>query len=129
MDGFSTSSQLASEHGEKLIECGMLDEDSTDILATFCSLIPSQNQVKCLPIRAGSLTKALSSNLVEALHSRFCNNNFIIHSHLYSIGHGIFPLASGLFDHSCKPNAVTVYDFSEGTGISMKVKALRDSST
>ena len=45
MDGFSTSSQLASEHGEKLIECGMLDEDSTDILATFCSLIPSKNQV------------------------------------------------------------------------------------
>ena len=106
MDGFSTSSQLASEHGEKLIEGGMLDVDSMDIFATFCSLIPSQNQVKCLPICAGSLTKALSPNLVEALHSRFCNN-FVIHSHLYSIGHSIFPLASGLFDPSCKQNAVT----------------------
>ena len=119
-------SQLVSEHGERLIEGGMLDEDLTDALATFCSLIPSQNQVKRLPICAGSLTKALSPNLVEALHSRFCNNNFVIHSHLYSIGHGIFPLASRLFNHSCKPNAVTIYDFFEGTGVSMKVKALRD---
>lgn len=67
-----------------------------------------------------------NQNLVNTLYSRFGNNNFVIHSHLSSIGHGIFPAASGLFNHSCVPNAVAKYVLSQGQPVVMQVVALRD---
>jgi hypothetical protein len=59
------------------------------------------------------------------LYSRFGNNNFAIHSHLSAIAHGIFPLASRLFNHSCLPNSAPKYIFSPSEGVKMEIVALR----
>ena len=67
-----------------------------------------------------------SQDLINMLYSRFGNNNFVIHSHLSSIGHGVFPAASRLFNHSCVPNAVAKYVLSQGKPVVMQVVALRD---
>ncbi|KAF6755948.1 hypothetical protein DFP72DRAFT_964622 [Ephemerocybe angulata] len=67
-----------------------------------------------------------SQRLVEDLFARFGNNNFTIHSHLNSIAHGVFPVASRLFNHSCVPNAVAKYVFSAGNTVTMEVVSLRD---
>lgn len=121
-------SHLVSEYGERLAKDGIPDEDLTDVLATFCSLIPFQCEERHPPICAGTIAKSLPATLVDALYSRFSNNNFIVHSHLNSVGHGIFPLASRLFNHSCSPNAITTYEFTESIGVSMKIKALQNIS-
>lgn len=43
---------------------------------------------------------------------KFQNNNFDIHDdHLYKVGRGNYPVAS-LFNHSCRPNAVVLFDGS-----------------
>jgi hypothetical protein len=67
----------------------------------------------------------LLEGVLDELYSRFGNNNFVIHSHLVSIAHGIFPLASRLFNHSCVPNAVAKYIFTESEPVRMDVVALR----
>lgn len=63
---------------------------------------------------------------MDQLYSRFGNNNFAIHSHLTSIGHGIFPVASRLFNHSCVPNVAAKYIFHEAQSVVMEIIALRD---
>jgi hypothetical protein len=63
--------------------------------------------------------------MAETMYERFGNNNFAIHTHLTTIGHGIFPLASRLFNHSCSPNAAAKYIFSRGNSIEMQVISLR----
>lgn len=62
----------------------------------------------------------------RSLYSRFGNNNFAIHSHLTSFAHGIFPVASRLFNHSCIPNAAAKYIINRSQPIKMEVVALRD---
>ena len=64
-------------------------------------------------------------NQLLDLYSRFGNNNFVLHSHLVSFGHGIYPLASRLFNHSCVPNAAVCYSLTQGRPPSMEVIALR----
>ncbi|KIM43208.1 hypothetical protein M413DRAFT_398217 [Hebeloma cylindrosporum] len=66
--------------------------------------------------------------LLKRLYARFGNNNFAIHSRLTTVGHGVFPVASRLFNHSCVPNAVAKYVFSSSQSIVMEVVALRDIS-
>ena len=68
----------------------------------------------------------LLEGILDELYSRFGNNNFAIHSHLVSIAHGIFPLTSRLFNHSCVPNAVAKYIFTESEPVRMDVVALRE---
>ena len=68
----------------------------------------------------------LLEGLLDELYSRFGNNNFAIHSHLVSMAHGIFPLASRLFNHSCIPNAAATYIFTESEPVRMDVVALRE---
>ncbi|OCH91201.1 SET domain-containing protein [Obba rivulosa] len=58
------------------------------------------------------------------LYLRFGNNNFIVHSHLNSYAHGIFPLASRTFNHSCIPNAAVKYTIRPSEPVSMQVIAL-----
>ncbi|CAO3581439.1 unnamed protein product [Absidia cylindrospora] len=50
-----------------------------------------------------------TEQLVQYL-CRFQCNNFGVHDdHLFTIGEGTYPVAS-LFNHSCRPNAVVMYD-------------------
>jgi SET and MYND domain-containing protein len=64
--------------------------------------------------------------VVREIYARFGNNNFVIHSHLTTFGHGVFPLASRLFNHSCLPNAAAKYTLSASNVPRMDVVALRD---
>lgn len=63
---------------------------------------------------------------LEVLFTRSGNNNFAIHSHLTTIAHGIFPLASRLFNHSCLPNAAARYVLRRGQSVRMEIVALRE---
>jgi hypothetical protein len=68
----------------------------------------------------------LSDGILDELYSRFGNNNFAVHSHLVSVAHGIFPLASRLFNHSCVPNAAAKYIFTVSEPVCMDVVMLRE---
>ncbi|KAH9065349.1 SET domain-containing protein [Lactarius vividus] len=89
------------------------------LLAIFES--PPQ-QLPPMLVRLNSLD---ARNRLLDLYSRFGNNNFVLHSHLVSFGHGIYPLASQLFNHSCVPNAAVRYSLMRGHPPSMEVIALR----
>ncbi|KAG5648425.1 hypothetical protein DXG03_004999 [Asterophora parasitica] len=98
------------------------DSSPTNILR---SLIPGpQSGEFTLPIP--ELKPPVSLESAKYLYSRFGNNNFAIHSHLTTVGHGIFPLASRLFNHSCSPNAAAKYAFAPGTPVTMEVVALQN---
>ncbi|KAH9922858.1 SET domain-containing protein [Epithele typhae] len=77
----------------------------------------------CLPASAQTPeTLALAADL----YARFGNNNFVLHSHLDAYAHGVFPLASRLFNHSCAPSAVCKYIITPSGAPRMDVVALRD---
>ena len=61
---------------------------------------------------------------IQSLYARFANNNFTIHSHLVVYAHGIFPLASRLFNHSCVPNAAAKFIITPSRCVSMEVVSL-----
>jgi len=65
-------------------------------------------------------------NTLESLFSRSGNNNFAVHSHLTTVAHGIFPLASRLFNHSCLPNAAARYIICQGQPVQMEIVALQE---
>jgi SET and MYND domain-containing protein len=100
-------------------------DDPHDPFSVFLSLLPgsyaSQRTLDSIP-----KSLALEDSLVQDVYSRFGNNNFTIHSHLNSIGHGVFPLASRLFNHSCLPNAAPRYVLCPAQPVLMEVVALRD---
>lgn len=94
-------------------------------LSTFMSLLPGPQHgpppIAC-PMSVGV---EVHQNL-EALFSRSGNNNFAVYNHLTTIAHGVFPLASRLFNHSCLPNAVAKYLIRQGEPVRMEVVALRE---
>jgi len=92
---------------------------------TFLSLLAIANEgLKDLDVLLP--TPSPPPALMQELYNRFGNNNFSIHSHLNTIGHGVFPLASRLFNHSCVPNAAAKFVFSAAEMPTMQVVALRD---
>ena len=93
--------------------------------STLLSLLPEQRNFNGAPVFC-PITPPPPRDLVDQLYSRFGNNNFAIHSHLTSIGHGIFPIASRLFNHSCVPNVAPKYIFHEDQSVAMEIVALRD---
>ncbi|TDL22238.1 SET domain-containing protein [Rickenella mellea] len=100
-------------------------EHANNSLSTFLSLLPHNPSTAVHPpICAFSGKRTPTAEFVNHLFERFENNNFVIHSHLVSTGHGIFPLASRLFNHSCAPNAVVAF-ISENCNVSMIVRPLR----
>lgn len=81
---------------------------------------------KSLPPPICPIKPTPPQELVQKLYARFGNNHFAIHSHLNTIGHGIFPQTSRLFNHSCLPNSAAKYTLEPGAAIRMEVVALRD---
>lgn len=107
------------------IKSDSLADDPNNPFSMFLSLLPGPHaSQKILDLIPGSL--ALEDKRVQDIYSRFGNNNFTIHSHLNSIGHGVFPLASRLFNHSCLPNAAPRYVLGSARQVLMEVVALRD---
>jgi hypothetical protein len=103
----------------------LLIEDQPTPFSTFSSLMsgPVTNQ-KVPAICPMGPNDILLEGILDELYSRFGNNNFAIHSHLVSIAHGVFPLASRLFNHSCVPNAAAKYIFTESEPVRLDVVAL-----
>ncbi|TFK40789.1 hypothetical protein BDQ12DRAFT_680032 [Crucibulum laeve] len=100
-------------------------EDDSSQLSTFVSLLPGPIE-NVVPPPICPISPMPSKELLSALYSRFGNNNFVVHSHLTTFGHGVFPLASRLFNHSCVPNAAAKYTLSPAKTVNMEVIALRD---
>lgn len=93
-------------------------------LAIFLSLLPGPIAgPETPPICSKTLT---SKEDLAHIYARFGNNNFAIHSHLNTYAHGVFPLASRLFNHSCLPNAAARYVLSDHKQVTMEVIALRE---
>lgn len=99
-------------------------DDFNDPISVYFSLLPSKSATSVPPICLALKNRPLCHDLCRRIFQRFDNNNFAVHRQLTTIAHGIFPLASRLFNHSCMPNAVTVYMLS-ARGILLQVRALR----
>ncbi|KAI5824841.1 SET domain-containing protein [Schizophyllum commune Tattone D] len=100
-----------------------LTTDSSPV-QTLLSLLPSPQEENPAP-PVCNVPQFVPSILVQTLFVRFQNNNFAMHSHLSTFGHGIFPLASRLFNHSCVPNAAARYILRPREPVKMEVVALR----
>ncbi|KAF8840609.1 SET domain-containing protein [Paxillus ammoniavirescens] len=111
-----------------LAECsaGGAEEADNPDLSLFMSLLPGPVTGNNAPPTCPLATSRRPTLVVDDLFSRCGNNNFAIHSHLTTIAHGIFPLASRLFNHSCVPNAIAKYRVAPGKEVQMEVVALRD---
>ncbi|KAI6014668.1 hypothetical protein EDC04DRAFT_2578659 [Pisolithus marmoratus] len=109
-----------------LAEFSAGDPSSKEALATFSSLLPGPVSGALCPPTCPLATSHKPSISASELYKRSGNNNFAIHSHFTTIAHGIFPLASRLFNHSCLPNAFPKYTFDRGRQVRMSVVAMRD---
>ncbi|KAI0770234.1 SET domain-containing protein [Fomes fomentarius] len=99
-----------------------------DPTATFLDLLKlprSDGFVPPLCLSKSAQTPEVSK-LAEELYARFGNNNFVLHSHLNSYAHGVYPLASRVFNHSCVPNAACKYVITPNEPVRMEVVALHD---
>ncbi|KZP33583.1 hypothetical protein FIBSPDRAFT_720739 [Athelia psychrophila] len=103
---------------------GLLIEDQPTPFSTFSSLLAGPSHLPTLPISPMGARHVLIDGVLDELYSRFGNNNFTVHSHLVSVAHGIFPLASRLFNHSCVPNAAAKYIFTPSEPPRMEIFAL-----
>lgn len=95
-------------------------------LSMFMSLLPGPVAGKDAPPTCPLSTSQRPVQTASELFSRCGNNNFSIHSHLTTIAHGAFPLASRLFNHSCIPNAVAKYRIVPAKEVVMEIVAIRD---
>lgn len=115
-------SHLVAEHYKNFsVASTSTEDDLDDPIKTFQTLIPFSTDD--VPTTFPMVGMNPSIELLSMIYSRFSNNNFVIHSHLNPVGHGVFPLASRLFNHSCSPNAIVEYMF-ETEGISLEVKVI-----
>lgn len=95
--------------------------------SVFMSLLPRpQGGPKAPLIFPVKSLPSLASDHIDDLYDRFDNNNYVVHSHLTPIAHGIFPWASRLFNHSCSPNSVARYIITPYEQVRMEVVALRE---
>lgn len=101
-------------------------QDLDDPLSVFWDLLKLPRAGVFVPplCLSKSAQTAQTPKLAEELYARFGNNNFVLHSHLNTYGHGIFPLASRLFNHSCVPNAACKYVITPTQPVTMDVVAL-----
>lgn len=99
----------------------------TGPLSIFFDLIKGPESTRRpLPVCRPSRSTQIPAKVVEEVYSRFGNNNFLVHSHLTSCAHGVFPLASRLFNHSCVPNCVARYTFTQGVPVRMVIVAIQN---
>ncbi|PBK93765.1 SET domain-containing protein [Armillaria gallica] len=113
---------LLLSHLAVLLPSHEVREETSSALAMFMSLLPGPVDVTTPPICPSGSSP--SPETLQFIFSRFGNNNFAMHSHFNTFGHGIFPLASRLFNHSCIPNAAAKYIISPSHPPKMDVIAL-----
>ena len=101
-------------------------EGDSQGLSIFMSLLPGPVADKDVPPTCPLSTSHRPVQTASELFLRCGNNNFSIHSHLTTIAHGVFPLASRLFNHSCVPNAIAKYRITRAKEVLMEIVAIRD---
>ncbi|CAE6468729.1 unnamed protein product [Rhizoctonia solani] len=118
---------LAHLAAEYFYKCDTLNEaqaTSNPTVQTFWDLLQSAQ-----PHAGENLISPLSftsSSVLSAAASRFGNNNFVIHdARLVPYAHGVFATASRSFNHSCRPNAVAMFEETEN-GVQMVIKLVED---
>ena len=122
LDSFLLS-HLVAEHAKGLLQSDANpDADIDERIRVFNSLLPHSNE-EAPEIFLSSKSLQLPKALLKSVYNRFGNNNFVIHSQLHPVAHGIFPTASRLFNHSCAPNAIVGYRFHGGV-VRLLVKVL-----
>ncbi|TFK52419.1 hypothetical protein OE88DRAFT_1401683 [Heliocybe sulcata] len=92
----------------------------------FDSLVQHRPAGFSVPPICGSMSKTYTDSEIVDIYARFGNNNFVLHSHLTPFAHGVFPLASRLFNHSCIPNAVAKFVLNTGEQPRMEVVAISE---
>jgi len=94
-------------------------------ITALLTLLPNERHIDSLSDL--STLGIATTPVAKYLSARFANNNFALHSSRMDVfGHGVFPLASRAFNHSCAPNAVPIYQVSANhADVEMKVVALR----
>jgi hypothetical protein len=112
---------LAAEHFYKLRT--LEEAQASSNLQTFWDLLELKQPHAGQNLVPLSFT---SSAILSAAAARFGNNNFVIHdARLVPYAHGVFALASRSFNHSCRPNAVAMFEETE-RGIHMVVKLVEN---
>lgn len=119
---------LVAEHQQEVPAEEPPREDLNHPMTTFLNLLQTKSTFRSPPIPSLEKSKPIAQDVLDRLYSRFGNNNFMIHSHLTSVGCGVFPLASRLFNHSCSPNAVVAYAFGRDA-VEMHVRSIGDIKT
>lgn len=117
-----SSKSLSYDDSASEIETTILSDSFpfTNFMSLLGRDVPPTPPVACRPDPA--------SPSPSDLFSRFGRNNFIVHSHLLPIAHGVFPMASRLFNHSCTPNAAAKYVLRPAKTPQMVIVALRNIS-
>ena len=108
--------------------------DLNDPLSCFFSLLPGpasamdisgdSDHVNIPALCLSEDCTRVDNHILRKIYTRFENNNFVIHRQLKAIAHGIFPLASRLFNHSCAPNAMDIF-VRQGNSIDIQIRTIR----
>ncbi|KAJ3980674.1 hypothetical protein F5890DRAFT_655974 [Lentinula detonsa] len=120
MDALLLSSLIA--HATLLVDANERNSDENTAFLTFQALLPGPMAASAPPICP---KHSFPAEVIQELYSRFENNNFSIHSHFKTYAHGIFPIASRLFNHSCMPNAAVKFILRVHKPVKLEVVALR----
>lgn len=100
------------------------EEVGDRLTSTFFDLLQKPDEELPIPPVCG-FSSPPPPEVVQRVFSRFGNNNFVLHSHLNSYAHGVFPLASRFFNHSCVPNCLTRFIITPTKPVEMEVVAIR----
>jgi hypothetical protein len=88
-----------------------------DSSSSFQTTTTSSSEVGCLLFKQANESE---ESVLLAAWKRFGPNNFVLH---FFAAHGVFPLASRLFNHSCYPTAWQAF-VVRNKGLCMEVRAL-----
>ena len=100
----------------------------SELMAQFLDLLKGpveRSHAARIPLCRSPRLEVVPPDVVEEVFARFGNNNFVVHSHLNSYAHGVFPLASRLFNHSCVPNCAAKFIITSAEMVKMEIVALR----
>lgn len=96
------------------------------LVSVFFDLLQGPTHANIPGLCRTSKSADVPQHIARECFSRFGNNNFVLHSHLNTFAHGVYPLASRLFNHSCIPNCVVKYRITRGEPVKMEIVSLHE---
>ena len=101
-------------------------QEGDPLVATFTDLLESSTHVEAPSLCRSSKSVQVPEGVIRKSFSRFGNNNFVLHSHLNTYSHSVYPTASRFLNHSCVPNCVAKYVITPKQAVRMEIVALND---